>query len=338
MLIVLAVLLFANCMLPIDAYAATLVTPYIRLNRMSAGSFTTFRLQIRPATSGATSVSIDFNGADAGVSWTTLGGNLGAQGSQTDSGTACATETGDTALPGAHTFTVTGGSSNVLNINSVTALSNTLTYCTDLTFASAIKTPTTAGEYHPVITAGSDSATVAVRVVTNDSVVVTAVVPPSFNLVLNSNVDTITGTTATAVGASAGTLTATVNTNAKAGWLLWAKDSNTGLTSTLASKTIASTTPGTLTTLSAGTEGYAFGITSINQGTAGGGTATPATAYDASTQHGSGLDGTFRQIAQSTGTAGNAVLNLKERAAVTSMTPAATDYTDTITIIGAGRY
>jgi hypothetical protein len=206
-----------------------------------------------------------------------------------------------------------------------------------LTSATSVTLPT-AGEYHPVVTAGADNTTVAVRTVSNDSVVVTAIVPPAFNFVLSGNTDSFTANLAAgSVGITTG-ITATVNTNAKNGWIAWAKGTNTGLTSAAASKTIAATTPGTSATLVAGTEGYTAGITAIAQGS-GLGTTTAVAAYDATgAAHGSGLDTTYRQIASSTGTAASAVITIRERAAINALTPAANDYTDTITIIGAARF
>ncbi len=327
-----AVLALSNVLLATPpAEAASLTTPYLRLDRMSTTQFTTFRLQFRSQTAGATSLNIDFNGADGGAAWTSNGGLIGAQASQTSATATCATETGDIALPGTLTFSV---ASSVLTVNGITALNNTSTYCVDLTYAQAVKTPTVANEYHPVLTVGSDSTTLALRVVTNDQIAVTAVVPPSFNLALGANTDTFATNLNNTVVSTSG-VTATINTNAKTGWYAWAKDSNGGLSSTIASKTIASTTPGSAATLTGGTEGYAMKVVA-GQGTGGGGTTTAVAAY-AST-NGSGVDTTYRQIGSSNGVAGNATLTLTEKAAISTMTPAATDYTDTITIIGAGSF
>lgn len=313
--------------------AAPLTNTYLRLNRMAATSQTDARLVFRTASAGATSVTINMNGADT-TTWTGSAGAVNAV--QTVSSATCAADTGATALPG--TVTAAGNASTgVITISGVTALSAATTYCVDLTSTTALTIPA-AGEYHPLITAGSDSITVAVRSVTNDQVVVTAVVPPTFNFVLSGNSDNFTSDlSSSSVGTTAG-VTATVNTNARTGWIAWAKDSNTGLTSAAVSKTIASTTPGTSTTLTAGTEGYAFGVAAIAQGS-GQGTTTATTAYNATAgAHGSGLDTSYRAIASSTGTASNAVLTLRERAAINALTPAAADYTDTITIIGAGNF
>jgi hypothetical protein len=319
-------------------YAATYLTnSYIQLNRMSAGTPTSFRIVFRPSSSGATSVAINFNGADA-TTWTGSSGALGAQASQTDSVATCPTEATASALPGAHTFTVSG---STLTINSVTALTAGTIYCDDLTFASSVTTPT-AGEYHPTITVGSDSDTVAVRTISNDQVVVSGTVAPTFNLALSSNTDNFTSSLAPGSVVSTTGVTATINTNAKTGWVAWAKGLNSGLNSATRTKTIPAITPGTAAPLSAGTEGNVYGVTNITQGTGAGLTAA-ATAYDATATggvnfNGSGLDTNIRQVAQSTGTAGNAALTLKERAAISAVTPAAADYTDTITLIAAGSF
>jgi hypothetical protein len=118
---------------------------------------------------------------------------------------------------------------------------------------------------------------------------------------------------------------------------VWAKDSNTGLNSSSAAATIASTTPGSNSTLSAGTEGYNTGVTQTQ--TSGTGTITVATPFvGGSLGKGGGLDTTLRTLAQSNGTANNAVLTLTNNAAISSATAAATDYTDTITVVGAGLF
>lgn len=315
------------------ANAATLTNTYIRTNRMAAGATTTWRLVFKTVGSGATSATINFNGADSST-WTGSSGVVNA--TQAVSSASCATETGATALPGSITA---AGSTPTVTISSITALAATTLYCVDFTTSNALTIPV-AGEYHPVVTVGADSTTVAVRSVSNDQIVVTATVPPVFNLALSANADTFTtNLSSSSIALTGGTpRTVTVNTNAKNGWFAWASDSGAGLVSAGASKTIASTTPGSGATLTAGTEGYIFGITNITQGS-GGGTTSAVAAYNSNgTSTGSGLDTTIRQIASSTGTANGAVLTIKEFATISSITPPGTDYTDTITIIGAGYF
>ncbi|HSX07379.1 MAG TPA: hypothetical protein VLG11_00630 [Candidatus Saccharimonadales bacterium] len=332
----LATLLIAlNSITLVQVSAGALSPSYIRLNRMSAGTTTSFRVVFKTASAGATSVAVNFNGADT-TTWTGSSGLVAA--SQTASSATCAADTGATALPG--TLAASGAAATV-TITGVTALSASTSYCVDLTSATAV-TNAAAAEYHPTITAGSDTTTVAVRTITNDQVAVTATVAPTFNFVLSANSDSFTSSLGSGAVTSTAGISTTINTNAKSGWYIWAKDANTGLTSPSQSKTIAGITPGTATSLSAGTEGYVFALTAITQGS-GAGTATPAAAYDGTASggansNGSGLDGTIRQVASSTGTANGAGLTFKERAAVSPITPAATDYADTITLIGAGSF
>jgi hypothetical protein len=314
---------------------------------MKTGTTSSVRVVFKTtASGGATGLTVDFNGTDTGTARWTDGANSGVvNATKTMTGTA-GCDVSATALPGSITA---AGSGAVVTVSSVTALSANTVYCFDLTSSSAVTNPTTAAEYHPTITetgGATDSVTVAIRVVTNDQVVVNATVPPSFNFAISgcaSNIDNFTANlSAGSVGSTTG-CTLTVNTNATTGWLAWASDSQTGLHSVAASKTIASTTPGTNATLSSGTEGYVFGVTSITQGS-GAGTTSATNAYGngsggvAGAAQGSGLDGTIRLFAQSTGTASGAQLTVREAAAISAITPAGNDYTDTITLIGAGSF
>ena len=154
---------------------------------------------------------------------------------------------------------------------------------------------------------------------------------------LSGNTDPL-GTLSTSAVTTSGTpRTATINTNAKSGWTVWAKDSNTGLNSPTVASTIASTTPGTNSTLTAGVSGYNTGITQTQAG--GAGTITVAAPFiGAAAGQGGGLDTSLRALASSNGTADTAVLTIKNNVAISPTVPAASDYTDTITIIGAGLF
>ena len=316
------------------AHAAILTSTYIRLDRMKAAQTTSFRLVFRTVSAGATSVAIDFNGADV-TTWTASSGLVNA--TQTASSVTCATETGFTGLPGSITA---AGSSATVTISAVTALSATTTYCVDLTSATAVTTAT-AGEYHPTITVGSDSTTTSVRTISNDQVVVSAVVPPSFNFVLDGNTTSFTANLdSTAIRSTTGR-TITIATNAANGWVAWIKDLNQGLQSAVASKTIATsgTINATPNTLSAGTEGYVLDA-DLTTDAASGGTVTIAAEYNGGANAGGTLSSSFQPIATSTGTAGGSgdVITLVGKAAIAGDTPAAADYTDTWTIIGAGTF
>jgi len=331
LLLVAALLVVANVVYLVHpASAATLSNTYLRLNRMAAGQDSTMRLVFKTAGAGATTVVVNMNGADA-TTWTGSSGTVST--TQAVSGVS-GCDVSATALPGT---LAASGSGSTITITGVTALTATTTYCVDFTTATSVHNAV-AGEYHPTVTVGSDSTTTAVRTVSNDQVVVSATVPPTFNLALSGNTDSFASNLSSGSVSVTTGRTVTVNTNAKNGWYAWAYDGSTGMASASASHTIPSITPGTGATLSAGTEGFLFGITSITQGS-GGGTTSGVAAYNSNgTTTGSGLDGTIRQIASSNGTANGAVLTVKELAAISPTTQPASDYTDTITIIGAGYF
>jgi hypothetical protein len=314
------------------ASAGSLSSTYVRLNRLSAGTPTSLRLVFTTAGSGATSVSIDFTAA-----WASASGSVNA--TQTVSSASCATETGATALPGSITA---AGSSNTITISAVTALSATTAYCVDLTSASAVTNPT-AGQYIPVVTAGSDSTTVAVRTVSSnaDQIAVTASVNPTFSFALSSNSAAL-GTLTTANPTESSAINGTVSTNASHGWQMWAADlsGTPGLRSTTASKTISynPSAGAAAATLSTGAEGY-----NVGAGTASGTTCTSVTtdtkfANGGVQYKGGGLDGTLRSVAVSTGVADTCALPLKVNASISATTPAATDYASTVTVVAAGNF
>ncbi len=331
-LIMIFALIMGNLAFIPRIFAQTYLTKStVMLYNMDASGNSEVAFAFTTATAGATSVTLDFNGwtgSTAGIVNTT----------QTISTTGCTAITGaSTALPGSITA---AGSSSTVTVSSVTALSASTSYCAILTSASAVTNPSATGDYTVTITAGSDTSTVAVDVISNDQVIISAVVPPTFSLALSSNTDSFTSNLSPSSIVGTTGITATVNTNAKNGWFLWGVDSNAGLRSATQSYTIASTTPGTNATLTAGTEGYLTGLpsTGITQGS-GSGTTSATTAYASSgSGNGSGLNSTEHLLASSTGTANGAVVTIKEYAAISSVTPAASDYSDTITLVGAGSF
>ena len=333
------VLVLANVIGAQKASAAFLAKAEVMFTNMNSGGASSLIVLFRTSASNTgTNGSLVFSG------WTGAGGTGTVATSQTVSNTFnsvnCTAITGAASnLPGSPTAAGTAGTGTIA-VTDATALTANTTYCYVLSSAITAN-PTATGQGTVALTAGSDSAsTVAFNIISNDQVVVSATVPPTYTLALSGNTDSFTGNLAS--GSIVGTtgVTATVNTNAQSGWFLWGSDSNTGLRSTLQSYTVASKTPGTNGSLSAGTEGYLTGLPAagITQGT-GAGTTSATTAYASSgSGNGSGLDGTPRQIASSTGTASGAIVTIKEYAAISAITPAATDYSDTITLVGAGAF
>jgi hypothetical protein len=336
--LVLALLLAVSALSPAMASAGALTNTYLRLNRMTTGTGTTFRLVFTTssATASEDNIKIDFTTA-----WT---GASSVSGTQAVSVATCPGETSTTAVPG--TLAASGDTTNkTITVTGVTNLTASTAYCLDFTTAAAVTLPA-AGEYYATVTTQTtstvdDTAKLALRVVTNDSITVTATVPPTFNFALDSNTTAFTadltpGTKRTTTGR-----TVTVNTNAKTGWVAWLRNSDAnGLYSAGVNYNIGSTTPGTAVNVDAAlnTEQYVWGVTTSTQ-VAGVGSTTLIGAYDATgTNEGSGVDNTYRQIASGSGTSQDAVLTLVSAATISPITPASSDYTDVIQVIGAGNF
>jgi hypothetical protein len=210
-----------------------------------------------------------------------------------------------------------------------------------------ITNPGSAGEKEITITtqtsgaAAIDTKTVAVDIVSDnaDQVSVSANVTPTFNFALSGNSivlgDLSTSTTTT------GNITVDIDTNAGNGWQAWVKSTNAGLLSASTSDQID--TQGTLdddpTAYGAGNEHYQAFVT-VTNGT-GAGTPSAANEYnngESDDGRGGSLTTAYSSIATSTGVGSNDGITFKVYAAASSINEAADDYTDTLTIIGAGNF
>ena len=327
-------------LLRFSASAAALSNVLVRFDRMKISQGTTGTVCARPTTiaSVETDVQVTFP----------AGYTLGAAGTFTVNTTNLAwPATGGSistvaAWPGIGTATSVAG--QVVTFPSTDLASSSTLYCFNWTNTTAVAITGSASSSNSgtVTTRASgpttiDTASYSTASLTDDSIIVTATIPQSFSFALSGNTDALGTLSTGSVSVSPTPRTATVNTNAKNGWYVWANDTNTGLNSASSAATISSTTPGSNSTQSAGTAGYNMGATSTQ--TSGTGTITVATPFvGGSVGRGGGLDTTLRTTASSTGTANNAVLTLTNNAAISAVTPSATDYTDTITIIGAGLF
>jgi hypothetical protein len=203
-----------------------------------------------------------------------------------------------------------------------------------------------------------DDTQIAFSNIADDQILVTATVPPSFAFTLDNgsggtsdSFGTLADTPSGVVNSTGG-VTGTVVTNAKSGWIAWAKDTDRnpsaqGLRSTTAAYTIATVgsidgVPSTLSGGAGGAEGYVLAVHSNT--VAGGCTAATLGEYDdgGNTSKGGTFSNVYQPISQCTGgtpgTSNGSNFVLIERAAITGATPAATDYTDTITVVAAGNF
>ncbi len=212
---------------------------------------------------------------------------------------------------------------------------------------AGIDNPASAGQYRHRITtrtassATIDSSRVAVRIIDNDQISVTAIVPPTFNFTLDGNTDSFTTDLDPASVVSTGGRTVTIATNAADGWIAWARSANTSLDSANTGETIETTgsIDNTPSTLSAGSDGYVMDVDLITDSGTGDGTVSIAPEYNGSeSDQGGTLSSTYQEIATCDGTTNGDVITLIARATASAIKAAAEDYTDTWTVIGAGNF
>ena len=182
----------------------------------------------------------------------------------------------------------------------------------------------------------TDSMNYATSVVAaaGEQITVTASVSATMTFSLDGNSQNL-GTLSTGTTAQGSpTITEHVTTNARNGWTSWVKSAGGKLHSTTANADITSPgtyngTPETLTS----TGGY------VLKAAVGSGSVTIAPEYTTSgSDDGGHLDTTFDQLATATAPAPDNQVTLITRARAGSTTPAASDYTDTLTITAAGSF
>ncbi|MEI7632380.1 MAG: hypothetical protein WCJ60_03590 [bacterium] len=316
-----------------SSQASAFSRTFVRFDRMKLSTATTGTVCANPGT-----VAVE---NDVQVTFPTGYTVSATVGNWTVDTTNTAWPTGGTAWPGIGT--ATAAAAQVVTFPSTDLTVGTL-YCFNWnnTASVSVKSSATASNSGSISTRTSVPATIetsnySTASITDDQIVVTASVSQTFSFALSANTDALGTLSTGAITSSATPRTTTISTNAKNGWLVWAKDSSTGLNSASAAATVASTTPGTNSTIVAGTEGYNTGITQSQA--SGSGTITVATPFVGGVSgKGGGLDTTLRTLATSTGTANTAVVTLTNNATIGSTTASATDYTDTITVIGAGLF
>jgi hypothetical protein len=322
------VLLLAGLIVSPKAFAGTLTNTSVAelgttssfTNPMIASDAQQLAVQFKLATASPTSATLVFSSGTA------------TSGSIPIAGTGCTTYfPGDTAIGGSPTAS---GSSATITISTLSGLSSTsVTYCMLLgnSTTNAFTNPA-AGVITVALTIGSDTQTDAIDVLSSgaNAYSVSATVLPTFTLSLSGTSDAL-GTLSSSSTITSTGITATINTNAQSGWFLWADDANgtNGLTSASSGSHIAAVSTGSAHTFTTGSNQYGLGVTVDN---------TTNYAYGGGTT-GSGLSNTaYNEIATNNAPASNLTTVLHELADITATQAPATDYTDTITVIGAGSF
>ena len=313
---------------------ATVTEAFVRFDRLSTGAAISGTACLKTGTTGTeTNVVIVFpigwTISGTASNWTVTTTNLPKD--PVGGGTA-------TAWPGIGTASSVSGLSVVFP---GTDLTTTTFYC--FNFAGASSTVGSAGndKTGQLKTQGGspyvDSVNYATSVVSSggEQITVTASVSATMTFSLSGGNSQDLGTLSTSTTANGSpTIVQHVSTNARNGWISWVKSANATLHSAAASADISSpgSYDGTPQTLSS-TGGYVLKAAVAN------GSPTVAPEYLTSgSDDGGHLDTTFNQLASYTAPVADDQINLITRARAGSTTPAATDYTDTLTITAAGSF
>ncbi len=229
--------------------------------------------------------------------------------------------------------------------------------------ATQITNPGSAGST-TVAVAGTfgDTGSMAVGITNDDRVSVTATIDPSITFDIDSGTtqgSDNNGPHTVALGTlSTGTLTTSdqsainsifidLSTNASAGATVTVLGANGGLTSAVASKTIDIS--GAESTIAAGTEGFGLCVESVTQTAGGtlaagtqydsGASASNCTAANGGTPTVGSVETTATQILNtSSATISGGRAEILVKAAIAGTTPAANDYTETLTFIATGTF
>jgi hypothetical protein len=352
-LVVVLLLATLDAFLPGIAQAsAELSQTMVRLDNMSASSATKGTVCVKGTTSTSTDYILvqfpsQFTLSTTLGNWTTTNSAPSGPGSG-----SLYWPSGASGFPQALTATNVNTGTNTVTFQYASAqnIGSSTLYCFDWTNAAAITSTGAAGvDLQGSVTTENASSVIedigeyALTILTSNSITVTAVVPPIFEFTMPATSDAFTSNLSPSAITTTTGVTPTIKTNAKGGWIMWAHDSNQALTSASSSGSIPSVgwNSNNPTTLTAGTAGYALNILkSVAGGTFCTETVDPE--YD-TVGHGSGNGGEFwsnwQQIGQCAGGPSNGDgLELQEEAAIAVTTPAATDYTDTIYVTGAGLF
>lgn len=325
----------------LPAEAANFQQIYVRPDRLAASTATTGLICAQPQTTSAANVDVQI-AFPTGFTVSTTAGNWTVTTTNLPSGAS--------AWPGIGAATPTISSQTV---TFTYAANQTLTagvlYCFNWSNSAALTTSTAGNDKTGTITtrttaaATIDSSSYALSIISNDQIVVSATVPATFSFTLSGNTDAFTTNLSTSIVSTSGR-TVTIATNAASGWVAWVKSANAALNSvsTGASIPTAGTVNDTPSDLDSVT-GYVLDVDITTDSGTGTGTVSQDPGYGdeyagADATEGGTLSTTFQPIANANGTTAGDVLTLTERAKISAVQAAATDYTDTLTVVAAGRF
>lgn len=261
------------------------------------------------------------------------------------------TQTGATAWPGIGTATNVTGHTVTFPSGDLTAATlycfnisgtNTLTTSSAVAPSTIVNGTLYTEDITPVTINQTNWST---SVITDDQIFISAIVPPNFSITLSGNTDPFLSNLDSGTTISTGGIAVSISTNAVGGWIAWVKDTQQGLFSATALYTIPSlgSVNQVAEALVNGTEGYGMDV-SLTTANAGGCTNHLDVEYDGGASNVGFLSTAFQPIAACTrdgagaGTSDGDVLTLTERATIRPGTPAGSDYSDIVTVVGAGNF
>lgn len=319
-----------------SAQAGNFEQVYIRLDRLKAST----------TTGGTVCAQADTAGTEADVQVTFPTGFTVNSTASNWTVTTTNLPSGATAWPSIATASAVSG--QTVTFPSGDLVVSTL-YCFNFAASSTLTTSTAGNDKTGTVTTRAtgpstiDSSGYALSIVSDDQIVVTATVPATFSFALSANTDTFTSSLSTTTTSTSGR-TVTISTNAASGWVAWVKSANAALNSvsTGASIATAGSVDNAPTDLASST-GYVLDVDITTDSGTGTGTVTQASNYGAeyngtNSTSGGTLSTSFQPIAASSGTTDGDILTLIERAKISAVQAAATDYTDTLTVVAAGRF
>jgi len=364
-LVVVLVLTSMVAFSPQGASASTvLLRTIVRIDNMNASSATTGSVCLQPAnTATIAQISVTFptgfTVSSTSGNWTTSQSVPGGISSGQNYWPA-----GFTTIGGTLAYASTSGQTVNFSLTPAQSLATANTYCFRWTNSAALSTSTAGLDEEGSVstyTSGptlQDSNNYALTVLTSpgDLVTINATVPPIFEFALSRNSISFASSLAYAsindsgANGAAGRVDATVITNARGGWIMWEEESPTdpaiGLTSSTTGHTIPTVGWNTdlPTTLTAGTEGDALDVAALPAATTFCSTSNLAVDSEYDTAAHAGTDGgAFTSNYSEIGTCSGNVsdgdgLRLTDHVAISPVTPAATDYTQTVVVVGAGNF
>lgn len=311
---------------------ATVTEGFVRFNRLATGAAVSGTACLKSTLVTQTAAVIVFPStwtiSGTASNWTTTTTNLPTD--PIGGGAA-------SAWPGIGTASSVAGLSVVFP---TTAFTPGTFYCFNFTGAASTIGGAANNETGQLKTQGgspyTDSVDWAVSIVASgaDQITVTASVSATMTFSLDANTVAL-GTLSTSSPVS-GTVTQSVSTNARNGFISWIKGTNwNGLYSSVANAMIFSPgTYGQIADLST-TPGKGY-VLDAQPGT---NTPTISAGYQGSGTTGGHIDSSqFRQVASLTGTQASTTVTLNVRAEITATQSAATDYSDVLTVVAAGSF